>query len=166
MTWKVALPPGVVTWPATVVLAAPRLVAAVTVVWAQALAAAWVVPSLAAVSRQLVSGSGAVRPSWPGVTTWVISCTELPGLQPVGMGPFQANWRPSSHRPAGMPMTSSAGLPAPWAKVIRRLEEPSSALDGVKVCHVGSPLRRYRRVSAILVGFHGSSWMDCGASQL
>ncbi len=160
------MPPGVDSSPATVVLAAPRLVARVMVVLAQELASALLVPSVAEVSTQLVSGTGAGRPSWPGVATWVTSCTALPGLQPVGMGPFQTNRRPSSQRPAGMPRTSLAGSPAPSAKVIRRAVAPLNAVPGVKVSQVGSPLSRYWKVSWMLVGFHGSSWSDWGKIQL
>ncbi len=60
------MPPGESTAPAVVVLAAPRLVASVTLVSAQALALdcspAALVPTA---STQLCSGSGAVLPSWP-----------------------------------------------------------------------------------------------------
>ncbi len=165
-TSKVARPPAVVTAPATVVLAAPRLVAGVTAVSAQPVACAVVVPSVAVLSTQLVSNSGAGRPSWPGVTTWVTTWTPPPGDQPVGSGPSQVRRSPSSQRPAGRPSTSLAGSPAPSAKLIRRLPEPSNGVPGVKVSQVGSPFSRYWKVRTMPGGFHASSWMVCGNSQL
>ena len=160
------MPPGEVTEPATVVLAAPRLVPWVTVVVAQACAEALAAPLVAVVSRQFFSGLAACRPSWPTAETWVTSWTELPGLQPVGIGPSQVNFNPSSQRPAGMPSTSLAGSPVPSAKVIRRGEEPLSGLLGLNVSQVGSPFSRYCRVSWTLVGFQASSCSDCGKIQL